>query len=49
MNKYQLFYVNDRTNAIKPDTKTSKNQLVEKAGKVYPDQSSDATLEFRVC
>ena len=41
-NKY---YINKRTEAPKPDTKTPKNQQVEKTrGTCTPDQGSGATL-----
>ena len=40
-----LSIINERTKAPKPDTKTPKNQQVEKTrGTCTPDQSSGATL-----
>ena len=45
MYKYQVLSVNERTEAPKPDTKTPKNQQVEKTrGTCTPDQGSGATL-----
>ena len=39
------YYINKRTEAPKPDTKTPKNQRVEKTrGTCTPDQCSGATL-----
>ena len=43
--KFQVFHINERRRAPKPDTKTPKNQQVEKTrGTCTPDQSSGATL-----
>ena len=45
MYKYQVKSINKRTEAPKPDTKTPKNQQVEKTrGTCTPDQGSGATL-----
>ena len=45
MYKYQVISINERTEAPKPDTKTPKNQQVEKTrGTCTPDQGSGATL-----
>ena len=45
MYKYQVKSINERTEAPKPDTKTPKNQQVEKTrGTCTPDQGSGATL-----
>ena len=45
MYKYQVLSINERTEAPKPDTKTPKNQQVEKTrGTCTPDQGSGATL-----
>ena len=45
MYKYQVISINERTEAPKPDTKTPKNQPVEKTrGTCTPDQGSGATL-----
>ena len=39
------YYINKKTEAPKPDTKTPKNQQVEKTrGTCTPDQGSGATL-----
>ena len=45
MYKYQVLSINEKTEAPKPDTKTPKNQQVEKTrGTCTPDQGSGATL-----
>ena len=51
MYKYQVISINERKESPKPDTKTPKNQQVEKTrGTCTPDQGSGATLGgFRVC
>ena len=44
MYKYQVLYINERTEAPKPDTKTPKNQQVETTrGMCTPDQGSGVT------
>ena len=45
MYKYQVISINERTEAPKPDTKTPKNQQVDKTrGTCTPNQGSGATL-----
>ena len=49
MYKYQVLFLNERTEAPKPDTKTQKNSRWEKKkekkqGACSPDQGSGATL-----
>ena len=45
MYKYQVLSINERPEAPKPDTKTPKNQQVEKTrGTCTSDQGSGATL-----
>ena len=44
MNRCQLLYITEKTNAPKPATKTTKNQQVEKQEKCTSDQSSRASL-----
>ena len=50
MYKYQVISINEKTETPKPDTKTPKNQQVEKTrGTCTPYQGSGATLGvFRV-
>ena len=50
MYKYQVISINERTEAPKPDTKTPKNQQVEKHGERVPPTKAVVQLwGFRVC